>query len=86
METQAKQPQPSVSHRDLLSLPATVDLWPTAAGILGVGRSTAYALVRSEEWPTRVLRLGRLIKVPTAELLAYVGIKPDGAKADDEAA
>jgi len=67
------------TRAELLRLPATIDLWPTAAGVLGVGRSTAYELVKSGEWPTRVLRLGRLIKIPTAELLAYVGVTPDEA-------
>jgi excisionase family DNA binding protein len=57
----------------LRALPPTVPLWPTAAQVLGVGRSTAYEMARSGEWPTRLLRLGKLIRVPTAELLAYVG-------------
>lgn len=60
--------------RDLLALPPTVPLWPTAGRILGVSRSTAYEMARTGEWPTRLLRLGRLIKVPTSELLAYVGV------------
>jgi excisionase family DNA binding protein len=67
-----------LSRAALLALPPTVPLYPDAADILGVGRSTAYEMVRTGEWPTRVLRLGRLIKVPTAELLEYVGVKPAG--------
>ncbi|MBA2769171.1 MAG: helix-turn-helix domain-containing protein [Sporichthyaceae bacterium] len=39
-----------------------------AAGLLGLGRTTAYKLVRTGEWPTPVIRLGRLIKIPTAPL------------------
>jgi len=46
----------------------TVDL-PTAASLLGIGRTSAYALVRTDRWPTPILRLGRLIRVPTAPLL-----------------
>jgi hypothetical protein len=36
-------------------------------------------MVRSGQWPTRVLRLGSLIKVPTAELLKLLGIEADEA-------
>jgi predicted DNA-binding transcriptional regulator AlpA len=41
--------------------------------MLGIGRSAAYELVRAGEWPTPVLRLGRLIRVPTAPLLELLG-------------
>jgi predicted DNA-binding transcriptional regulator AlpA len=63
----------AMRREELLSLPAVVDL-PTAAHVLGVGRSAAYELVRTGQWPTPVLRLGRLIKVPTAPLLELVGV------------
>ena len=48
--------------------PAVLDLCEAAA-LLGVGRTTAYKLVREQKWPTPVLRLGRLIKIPTQPLL-----------------
>ena len=53
---------------EVRALPAVVDL-STAARVLGVGRSAAYELVRTGGWPTPVLRLGRLIKVPSAPLV-----------------
>jgi predicted DNA-binding transcriptional regulator AlpA len=53
-------------------LPTVVDL-PTAGRMLGIGRSAAYELVRTGQWPTPVLRLGRLIRVPTAPLLELLG-------------
>jgi predicted DNA-binding transcriptional regulator AlpA len=56
------------------ALPAVIDL-TTAAQVLGVGRSSAYELVRLGEWPTPVLRIGRLIRVPSAPLLALVGLE-----------
>lgn len=59
--------------QDLATLPPTVDLM-TAAKILGIGRSVAYALVREGRWPTPVVRAGRLIRVPTAPLLNLLGI------------
>ena len=49
-------------------LPAVLDL-VHAAALLGLGRTTAYRLVRDQQWPTPVLRLGRLIKIPTQPLL-----------------
>ena len=56
---------------DARALPAVLDL-PAAAALLGLGRTTAYRLVREQCWPTPVLRLGRLIKVPTQPLLALL--------------
>jgi len=69
-----------VKPEELLSLPAVIDL-RTAAEVLGVGHSSAYELVRTGQWPTPVLRLGRLIRVPTAPLLALVGVEPPGRRA-----
>ena len=51
----------------LRQLPVVVDL-VTAASVLGIGRTTAYELVRTGRWPTPVLRLGNRIRVPTAAL------------------
>lgn len=53
---------------DVQSLPPTLDV-PAAAALLGISRSTAYELVRTNRWPTPVLRLGRLIRVPSAALV-----------------
>jgi hypothetical protein len=58
---------------ELRALPAVVDL-RTAAAVLDIGRTAAYELVRTGQWPTPVLRLGRRIKVPTAPLLALLGL------------
>jgi predicted DNA-binding transcriptional regulator AlpA len=54
-------------------LPPVLDL-PTAARLLGIGRTAAYQLVKQDQWPTPVIRIGRLIRVPTAPLLALLGI------------
>jgi excisionase family DNA binding protein len=54
-------------------LPPVLDL-PTAARLLGVGRTAAYRLVRENQWPTPVIRVGKLIRVPTALLLELPGI------------
>jgi predicted DNA-binding transcriptional regulator AlpA len=63
----------AMTRDELHSLPAVVDL-KTAAHVLGIGRTAAYELVRTGQWPTPVLRVGRLIKVPTAPLLELVGV------------
>jgi len=44
-----------------------------AARLLGVGRTLAYQLVRDGRWPTPVVRMGRLIKIPKKPLLDYLG-------------
>ena len=50
---------------------AVVDL-PDAARILGIGRTLAYRLVREGAWPTPVVRIGRLIKVPLKPLYEFI--------------
>ncbi len=71
----ADQEPPAANAIDLTKLPPTVDI-VTAARILGVGRTVAYELVREGTWPTPVIHVGRKIRVPTAPLLAMVGIQP----------
>jgi len=56
----------------LRNLPPVLDLL-TAAGLLGVGRTTAYESVRTGRWPTPVVRLGRMIRIPTAPLMELLG-------------
>lgn len=66
----------SVRREDLVSLPAVIDV-PTAADVLGVGKTAAYELIRCGEWPTPFFRLGKLIRIPTAPLLALLGVEAD---------
>jgi hypothetical protein len=49
----------------------------TAAAILGIGRTLAFELARTEQFPVRLLRMGRRIVVPVADLLAYLGVTAD---------
>jgi predicted DNA-binding transcriptional regulator AlpA len=63
---------------EALALPAVVDLL-TAARALGLGRTTAYALARDGAFPCRVMRVGAVYRVPTAELLAVLGLHPASA-------
>lgn len=64
---------PDVASTPLTNLPPAIDLM-TAAALLGIGRTAAYQLVRAGKWPTPVVRLGKLIKIPTAPLLELLGL------------
>jgi len=49
-------------------IPPVLDV-PQAARLLGIGRTLAYELVRTNQWPTPVIRMGRLIKIPSGPLI-----------------
>ncbi len=42
-----------------------------AAQVLGIGRTLAYELIRKGEWPTPIIRISRLIKIPSQPLLEF---------------
>ena len=65
---------------EVRALPAVVDV-VTAAEVLGIGRTVAYELVRTDRFPTPVLRVGRQIKIPTAYLIELLGLSTDRATA-----
>ena len=66
----------SVTRADLGRLPAVLTV-TQAAGLLGIGRSHAYEAVQTGEWPTRVIRIGRCIRIPAAEVLRLLGADPE---------
>ena len=68
----------TLTATEVRSLPAVVDV-VTAAEVLGIGRTVAYELVRTDRFPTPVLRVGRQIKTPTAYLLELLGLSTDRA-------
>jgi hypothetical protein len=51
----------------------TVTDVPTAAEILGMGRTKAYQLVRSQSFPVPILKIGRCYVVPVQGLLKALG-------------
>ena len=57
-----------------LQVPPVVDV-PTAAAMLGIGRTAAYELIRLGQWPTPVLRLGKLIRIPSAPILELIQVR-----------
>lgn len=55
---------------DLLSKP-TLNVYPEFASVLGIGKNTAYGMVRSGQ--VRVLRVGRRIVVPSSAVRELLG-------------
>jgi hypothetical protein len=64
---------------DVAHLPVMVDLL-TAARVLGIGRTTAYALARAGDFPCPVVRVGGAYRVPTAGLLGVLGLAAVGGQ------
>ena len=64
-----------MNRAQLLALPAVIDV-PTAAEALDLSRTAAYELIRAGQWPTRTFRVGKLIRIPTEEILDLLGIDP----------
>jgi excisionase family DNA binding protein len=85
----AKEDLAVTAATNLAQLPPTLPLWPSstnpdepaAASILGMGRSTAFALAKAGEFPVRLLRVGTKYRVSRADLLRYLGETPSGGQA-----
>jgi len=54
-----------------------------AARLLRIGRSSAYQAVQAGTWPTPIIRVGRSIRIPAAEVLALLGIDTSGLSEDN---
>ncbi|MEU0181379.1 helix-turn-helix domain-containing protein [Streptomyces sp. NPDC006207] len=59
---------------EVLRLPATTNL-ETAAAAFGIGRGTAYDLARKGEFPCRVIRAGRALRVASADIIRALGLE-----------
>lgn len=65
------------------ALGPTTDV-PTVAAIFGVNKDTVYAQIRRGEWTaTRVLTLGRKIKIPVRDLITLL-YAPDSSRDETE--
>jgi hypothetical protein len=62
---------------EIAALPAVTNL-ATAGQALGIGRTKAYELARAGQFPCPVIRAGRTWLVPTAGLLAVLGLPVPG--------
>lgn len=51
-------------------IPAVLDV-PTLATFLGIGRNSAYALIRSGQ--IKALKIGRKLRIPRHAVLNYLG-------------
>lgn len=72
-----RPPQPqSLSAREVYDLGVRTDLVTACRIALGIGSTTAYALAGRGELPFPVHRVGRQWVVPTAGLLAFLGLPP----------
>jgi hypothetical protein len=67
---------------EIAALPAVTDL-VTAGKALGLGRTKAYELARAGQFPCPVIRAGKTWLVPTAGLLALLGLPVPGASDPD---
>lgn len=65
-ETTIRVPQPE--EQPLL------DVWPDAAAIFGMGRAAAYAHAATDTLPVPVLRVGRRLRVRTADVRRVLGL------------
>lgn len=73
--------QPKITLDQLHQLPPTVDLM-TAAHILGLGRTKAYALAKADQFPCRLIRVGDSYRIPTTALLELLGIPTPETRED----
>ena len=67
----------TITLEDLRWLPPTVNL-TEAARMLGIGRTTAYALAHADAFPCKVLRVGAQYRVITADLLHLLSLDTNG--------
>ncbi|MBP5862816.1 helix-turn-helix domain-containing protein [Streptomyces scabiei] len=67
-----------LTRSDLLSLPAAVDV-ETAARAFGIGRTTAYTLAKTGQFPCKVLRAGKAYRVITEDMLRVLQITSESS-------
>lgn len=59
-----------------MSIPTTPTVSLTeAAELLGIGRSTAYAAARNDDFPVQIIKIGGRYIVPTKPLLDLLGLE-----------
>ena len=71
----APPPPLSIDEIPELAKSATCDV-RTAGRCWGMGITASYAAANDGTFPVRVVRIGRKLRVPTADLLASLGISP----------
>ena len=51
--------------------------------ILGINRSTGYKMIRKGTFPLPVLKMGRIIRIPTTPLVKLLGREPESGVTQD---
>lgn len=74
---------PRTSNRRMWTEQAVRDLGvttdvQTAGAVLGIGRSKAYEMAKADQFPVRLLHIGRRYVVPVAAILQLLGADPQG--------
>jgi predicted DNA-binding transcriptional regulator AlpA len=63
-----------MSADEVRALPVLIDI-PTAARAMSIGRSQAFGLAKSGEFPIPVLRIGaRSLRIRSSDLRTYLGM------------
>ncbi len=75
--------KPGLTPAEIRSLPVTIDL-VTAGRAFGIGRTKAYQLARTGNFPCRVLQVGHNYRVSTADLQTALGISPQARASGDQ--
>jgi hypothetical protein len=73
VETKPTQPTSLAEVRDQGTIAVHSTTEPNAAGLLHIGRTTAYAMARTGELP--VIRLSGTVRVPVPALLKLLGVE-----------
>jgi hypothetical protein len=60
-----------VTRRELDELPLVLSV-PRAAALMGMSKHSAYQRIKKDLWPTPVIRFGRVIRIPTAPVVALL--------------
>lgn len=63
-----------ITTAEVLDLPPSVDL-DTACRVFQISPATGYRLIKSNDFPCPVVRLGRMIRVPKTGLLRVLGLE-----------
>lgn len=72
-----QQPPPHIWTPDQVRALGMTTSLETAAAVIGIGRTLAYDLAKTGDFPVRILRLGSRTLIPVADLLTYLGEHPD---------
>lgn len=75
----------AMTEAELRRLPASIDL-PTTFRAIGIGRTKGYELLRADQFPVPVLRMGSVYRVRTADVLELLHIEPSAVAPGGDAA